>query len=58
MNEPNEIVTWKKYKQLVTDLVKNNRLLYCRGQKNPDWKLQTSFHRAVGGLNISLTSGF
>ena len=44
------VVSWLEYKNLISELVKDNKNYYCRGHANDRWKLQTSFHRAASGI--------
>lgn len=48
------VIAWNDYKNWIAGLVKQKISFYCRGQVNPTWPLQTSFHRAVRQNNISL----
>jgi len=51
-------LTWAKYKEWVTDTVRGNAQYCCRGQQNPKWKLQTSFHRFPNETGTSLQDYF
>ena len=42
--------TWETYKKWVADTIKGSTEFYCRGQVNPHWQLQTSFHRYSDNL--------
>ncbi len=48
------VMTWDKYKNWVSDLVKLKGSYYCRGHADERWKLQTSFHREAGRNGTSL----
>jgi hypothetical protein len=48
------IITWDKYKAIVSGIVANKASFYCRGQSNSKWSLQTSFHRVASKPNINL----
>lgn len=48
------VLRWPEYKELISELVKDNKNYYCRGHANDHWKLQTSFHRAASGNGITL----
>ena len=45
---------WKDYKNWISDTIKVGSQFYFRGQENPQWKLQTSFHRYSSQSNITL----
>lgn len=47
------ILTWNEYKYWVGETVKLKYGYYCRGQSNPDWKLQTTFHREIKESSVS-----
>lgn len=49
-----KVYSWNEYKQWVSNIVKNNASCFCRGQVDPTWKLQTSFHRLAKHNNISI----
>lgn len=42
--------TWEAYKEWVANTVKGGAEFYCRGQLDPQWQLQTSFHRYSNNL--------
>jgi hypothetical protein len=47
--------TWVQYKQWIAQKMQNGYQYLFRGQENPRWKLQTSFHRAIqNNPNITL----
>src|SRR3972149_2856272 len=48
------LVTWDRYKSMVSQLARNHAYYYCRGHVNENWKLQTSFHRSATVTGISL----
>ena len=39
--------TWLQYKQWISSNMQNGYQYLFRGQENPDWRLQTSFHRII-----------
>jgi hypothetical protein len=39
--------TWFQYKQWISENMQNGYQYLFRGQEKPEWKLQTSFHRAI-----------
>lgn len=45
---------WDDYKIWVSQLIKSDEKYYFRGQRKPEWKLQTSFHRCSELTGISL----
>jgi hypothetical protein len=38
-------MTWKNYKDWVSELVEGKRSFFCRGHANDKWELKTTFHR-------------
>ena len=47
--------SWSQYKQWISQNMQNGYQYLFRGQENPEWKLQTSFHRAIqNNPNITL----
>jgi len=46
--------TWQQYKQWISNNMQNGYQYLFRGQENPEWKLQTSFHRVTQN-NPSIT---
>ncbi len=49
------ISSWATYKEWVSASVKGGAQYYYRGQQNPSWKLQTSFHRYSEKTGISMS---
>jgi len=49
-----DIMTWKNYKDWVSELAKSKRNYYCRGHADEKWKLQTTFHRETVRSAITL----
>lgn len=45
---------WKDYKNWISESIKTGSQFYFRGQQDPQWKLQTSFHRYCSKAGISL----
>ena len=39
------IMSWKEYKSWIEEAIDSKRTYYYRGQRDPSWKLQTTFHR-------------
>lgn len=48
------INSWKSYKDWISSTVTGGAQYYFRGQRKPDWKLQTSFHRLSEKTGITL----
>ena len=48
------IDSWASYKEWVSESVKGGTQYYFRGQRKPDWKLQTTFHRYSEKTGITL----
>lgn len=46
---------WSDYKNWISESIKTGSQFYFRGQKNPAWKLQTSFHRFSKNAGVTLT---
>lgn len=51
----NQIDSWKKYKEWVGTVIENKKDYYYRGQMDPRWKLQTTFHRYADDLKMNLS---
>jgi len=49
------IKSWADYKKWISDTVRSGSEYYFRGQEDPNWKLQTSFHRYAQKSGITLT---
>lgn len=48
------IDNWTSFKDFINLSIQNHKPLYYRGQLNPKWKLQTSFHRYAEKNNITI----
>lgn len=46
--------TWKQYKEWIESTIDAKKNYFYRGQRDPSWKLQTSFHREATAFNYSL----
>lgn len=51
-------ITWDQFKSQITDMIRGGRTFYFRGQRKPEWKLQTSFHRCAEYTATSLNDYF
>lgn len=49
-----EINNWDAFKTFIEEAIKSRKDYYYRGQLNPNWKLQTSFHRYAEKTNATL----
>lgn len=50
------IETWNQYKDWLSNTITNNQSYIFRGQENPNWKLQTTFHRISEKTKIDLSA--
>ena len=48
------IENWAEYKNWIETVIGAKKDYYYRGQRDPSWKLQTTFHRYSIGLKITL----
>lgn len=46
---------WKNYKDWIESTIDDQKTYFYRGQRDPKWKLQTSFHRESPKFNYSLS---
>jgi len=49
-----EKLNWTQYKGWIENVIESKKDLYYRGQRDPSWKLQTTFHRFAADVGIDL----
>ena len=50
-----EINNWQDFRDFINSSVNNNQIFFYRGQMDPSWKLQTSFHRLTEHTNLTIS---
>jgi len=49
------IESWDSFKEFINTSIKNKKDYYYRGQLDPNWKLQTSFHRYTEKMDTNIS---